>query len=254
MYSPGSGIRRRGKALLTHWRGSDDAAHAPAALGLYWRAEGKNSMDPVGILIVDDDEASQAVLRHMLDSEGWKLRIVSQGNQALAELASGKWTLVIVNVAITGVAGPVFSTLKELALAPAATEAGRIRARVLFLVPEMAGPETQAVLEQERLPYVLKPFHLHDFLDKVSDLLLETNAISAPIRRIRYGLAEERFAAAQQRRTEADGRPAQTRRETAMFSSRRDYLMTEEEIAEFEKQEKEESKKKQKARKELGRP
>ncbi len=210
-------------------------------------------MNPVGILIVDDDEASQAVLRHVLDSEGWKLRIVSQGNQALAELASGKWTLVIVNVAITGVAGPVFSTLKELALAPAATEAGRIRARVLFLVPEMAGQEVQAVLEQERLPYVLKPFHLHDFLDKVSDLLLETNAISAPIRRVRYGLSEERFAA-QERRTEADGRPAQARRETSMFSSRRDYLMSEEEMAEFEKQEKQESKAKQKARKELGRP
>ena len=78
-------------------------------------------MNPIGILIVDDDEASQAVLRHVLDSEGWKLRIVTQGNQALAELASGKWTLVIVNVAITGVAGPVFSTLKELALAPATT-------------------------------------------------------------------------------------------------------------------------------------
>ena len=210
-------------------------------------------MNPIGILIVDDDESSQAVLRHVLDSEGWKLRIVTQGNQALAELASGKWTLVIVNVAITGVAGPVFSTLKELALAPATTEEGRMRARVLFLVPEMAGQEAQAVLEQERLPYALKPFHLHDFLDKVSDLLLETNAISAPIRRIRYGLGEERFAA-QQRRTEADGRPAQPRRETSMFSSRRDYLMSEEEMAEFEKQEKEESKKKQNARKELGRP
>src|SRR5256885_3924678 len=56
--------------------------------------------------------------------------------------------------------------------------------RVLFLVPELAAPEAQPALEHEQLPYSLKPFHLHDFLEKVSDLLLETGAIPQPIRRV----------------------------------------------------------------------
>lgn len=192
-------------------------------------------VNPVRILIIDDDEASQAALRHVLDSDGWKLQIVPLAHQALAELASTNWTLVIVNVAMTGLDGPLFSTLKELALA-AAVEAGRTRARVLFLVPELAGAVAQPVLERERLPYSLKPFHLHDFLEKVSDLLLETNAIPAPIRRVRY----------EYKGPDRRGKDRRSGRETAMFASREDYMMSEEEIAEFERQEEEERKKKKK--------
>jgi len=195
-------------------------------------------VNTVGILIIDDDEASQSALRHVLDSEGWKVRIVPLANQALSELASGEWALVIVNVAMSGLTGPVFTTLKELALAPP-LEAGRQRARVLFLVPELAGAEAQPVLERERLPYALKPFHLHDFLEKVSDLLLELGAIPAPIRRIRHeAKAPERRR--KERRSDRD------RRDTAMFASREDYMMSEEEIAEFEREEEAERKKKKK--------
>ncbi len=208
-------------------------------------------MKQVGILIIDDDEASQAALRQVLDAEGWIVRIVPMAHQALPELARGQWRLVIVNVAMTGLAGPLYSTLKELALAPP-LEAGAKRARVLFLVPELAGSDVQATLEQEGLPYTLKPFHLADFLEKVSDLLLETEAIDAPIRRVRYESKspdrrsgqDGRFAP--ERRTGSDRRSGRDRRETSMFASREDYMMSEEEIVEFERQEKEEEERKKK--------
>ena len=201
----------------------------------------------VGILIIDDDEQSQEALRQVLDSEGWRVRIVPLASQALAELASGQWQLVIVNVAMTGLDGPLFTTLKELALAPP-VEAGLTRVRVLFLVPELAAAEAQPVLERERLPYSLKPFHLHDFLEKVSDLLLETAAIAAPIRRVRY-----EYKASDGRRPR-DRRAAQDRRDTSMFATREEYFMSEEEIAEFEKKEEEEQQRKKKQRKNLGEP
>ena len=201
-------------------------------------------MSQVGILIIDDDEASQLALQQILDSEGWNVRIVPLANLALAELAHGDWTLAIVNVAMTGLDGPLFTTLKELALSPW-LEAGRTRVRVLFMVPELVSPRAQPVLEREQLPYALKPVHLHDFLEKVSDLLLEAHAISAPIRRVRH---------ADRAPTGRATRASRPCRETAMFSSRQDYMMSEEEIAEFEKQEKEERKKKQEKTEDLGRP
>lgn len=204
-------------------------------------------MSQLGILIIDDDEASQKALRYVLDSEGWRVRIVPLGSQALVELARGEWALVIVNVALTGLDGPLFTTLKVLALSPA-LEADRTRVRVLFLVPELAAAEAQPVLERERLPYALKPIHLHDFLEKVSDLLLETQAIPAPIRRVR------REHKAPGRRSGREHRPGHEPRETAMFASREDYMMSEEEITEFEKQEEEARKKKQKKEKGLGLP
>jgi DNA-binding response OmpR family regulator len=210
-------------------------------------------VNPVSILIIDDDEGTQTALRYVLDSEGWKLRVVPQAHRALAELASSNWTLVIVNVALIGLDGPVFSTLKELALADP-IEAGRTRARVLFLVPESVGEEIQPVLERERLPYALKPFHLHDFLDKISDLLLETQSISTPIRRVRYESKDHERQSTIDRRVGRELRSGGNLRQTAMFAGRGDYMMTEEEIAEFEQQEAEERKKSRKPRKDLGRP
>ena len=192
----------------------------------------------IGILIIDDDVASQSALRQILDSEGWNVRIVPLISDALHELSSGEWSLVIVNVSMTGLSGPVYLTLKELALAPA-VEQGMVRARVLFLVPELASSEAQPILEKERLPYVLKPFQFNDFLEKVSDLLMETDALTNPIRRVRHDAS-----AAERKRNETraghESAIRQGRRDTGMFAKRDDYVMTEEEIAEYEKTEKEE--------------
>jgi len=190
------------------------------------------------MLIIDDDVASQSALRQVLDSEGWHVRVVPIISDALHELSSGEWSLVIVNVSMTGLSGPVYMTLKELALAPA-VEQGMVRARVLFLVPEVASSEAQPILEKERLPYVLKPFQFNDFLEKVSDLLMETDALTTPIRRVRHDAS-----AAERKRNETraghESAIRQGRRDTGMFAKRDEYVMTEEEIAEYEKTEKEE--------------
>src|SRR5216683_1434451 len=60
------------------------------------------------------------------------------------------------------------------------------RVRVLYLVPELASGQYIGPLEAARLPYVLRPYHLHDFLEKVSDLLVEVKAIEGPIRQVRH--------------------------------------------------------------------
>jgi len=192
----------------------------------------------IGILIIDDDAASQSALRQVLDSEGWHVHIVPVISDALRELSSGEWSLVIVNVSMTGLSGPVYMTLKELALAPA-VEAGMVRARVLFLVPELASSEAGSLLEKERLPYVVKPFQFNDFLEKVSDLLMETDALTTPIRRVRHDVSE---AERKRKETRAGHESAirQGRRDTGMFAKRDEYVMTEEEIAEYERTEKEE--------------
>jgi hypothetical protein len=168
------------------------------------------------------------------------VQVVSAVNQAMQELATGDWTLVIANVAMTGLSGPLYTTLKALALAPV-MESGAARLRVLFLVPETAGAEAQAALEGEKLPYETRPFNLHDFLEKVSDLLMETASIQSPIRRVRQEGPDFSRRGRRGRQPASDGGRA-----TGMFASREDYSMTEEEIAEYEKQEAEIEKKKKK--------
>lgn len=197
----------------------------------------------VDILILDDDRATQAALHQMLDSEGWRVEVVSTAQEALAEMAAGAWRLVIANIAMVGADSLLFNMLRELSHA-AASPGAPPPLRALFLIPEHAGLEAQQAIERARLPYALKPFHLHDFLDKISDLLLETGAILQPIRRVRQdNKGETKPLRDAQRGRRADGAGG---RQTTMFARREDYMMTEEEIAEFERQEEEERKKKQK--------
>jgi CheY-like chemotaxis protein len=189
----------------------------------------------VTILIIDDDPSSQATMRQMLDSEGWTVHVANTAAVVLPVLAKADWTMVIANVAVTGITGPLFTTLKTLALAPA-MEDGNGRLRVLFLLPEAMGPDARKLLESEHLPYVSRPFNLQDFLEKVSDLLIERAAIPKPIRRVRFG-----GSSSARQIGGLHERPRHHERGQGMFARGGDYSMTEEEIAEYEKNEKEEA-------------
>lgn len=230
---------------LTGWRGENPPSGQHPSLCqlpiLTVTGPGGVALAEVGILIVDDDVVSQRALKNILDSEGWRVRVVPLASAAMLELASGEWSLVIVNVAMTDVRGPLFSILKDLAQgaadAPegaAVDEARPKKIRVLFLIPMLAVRHAQPILEQESLPYLIKPYHLHDFLGKVSELLVETGTLVDPIR----GIGD--FSGAGRRQREA------RKRRSSMFAARDDYQMSEEEMLEWERSEEEERKKREK--------
>jgi DNA-binding response OmpR family regulator len=193
----------------------------------------------VGILILDDDVAKQDALKQILDSEGWRVRIVPDTKLFLAELRTGEWSLVIANVSLIGTESPLFTTLRELTNV-SAEDGGRLR--VLYLVPE-GGTQSVQVLERAKVPYVVRPFHLHDFLEKVSDLLVDIKAIAAPLRQVRYEFGEMR----KKKKKSASN--------NSMFASRDSFSYSEEELAEYERAEGEELKgKRPKNRLNLGDP
>ena len=198
------------------------------------------AVQQVGILVLDDNAPGGSAVKQILDSEGWRVRVVADTKMLLAELKTGEWSLVIANVALTGVDGPAFVTLRELASVPAADGA---RVRVLYLVPEITSGQYISHLEAAHLPYVLRPYHLHDFLEKVSDLLVEVKAIEGPIRQVRH-----EFGALRKKKRLAA-------KSNSMFASRESFSYTDEELAEYEKQESELSKsKRNKPRINLGDP
>jgi DNA-binding response OmpR family regulator len=191
----------------------------------------------VGLLVLEEDPQSGGAIRQILDSEGLRVRIVPDVASLFAELKTAEYSLVIANVGIVGVDTPVFVTLRELCNVPADEGA---RLRILYLVPEMTGSQYVAALEISHLPYVVRPYHLHDFLEKVSDLLVEIKAIEAPIRQVRYEFGDLR------KKKKASGRS------NSMFASRDSFSYSDEEIAEYEKAESEASKNKRKPRTNLG--
>jgi hypothetical protein len=81
----------------------------------------------------------------------------------------------------------------------------------------------------------------HDLLERVSDLLMEAKVIGAPIRQVREGSASGRKS----RRGSRDSGP-EAGRNTGMFASLEDYQWSDEELAEYERQEEEARRKKKK--------
>jgi DNA-binding response OmpR family regulator len=194
----------------------------------------------VGMLVLESDPNNAMALKQILDSEGWRVRIVPDLPLLHAELKTAEYSLLIANIAQVGVASTTFHVLRELS-SVSHDEGGRIR--VLFVVPEMSDGQFVGQLEAARVPYVTRPFHLHDFLEKVSDLLVEVKAIEGPLRMTRYEFGEARKKKKQSSRT------------TSMFASRDSYVYTEEELAEYERQESEASKtRRNKPRTNLGDP
>jgi len=194
----------------------------------------------VGLLVLESDPGGAAALKQILDSEGWRVRIVEDLQMLHVELKTAEYSLLIANIALIGLDSPTFHVLKELG-GVSAEDGGKIR--TLFVIPETNGSQFIGHLEAARLPYVLRPFHLHDFLEKVSDLLVEVRAIAAPLRMTRYEFGEARKKKKQASRT------------TSMFASRDSYSYTEEEIAEYEKAESESSRlRRNKPRTNLGDP
>ena len=228
------------------------------------KIEAAKTAREVGILILDSTPAGQQSLRLLLSAEGWHVQVVTDAQQTLQQLLSGAWDLVIANIELAMPGGPLFPILKDLAHAEGITveseeeekEATRTavkrspdevttvrkrRLRVLFLVPTALAADVVMELEREELPYSILPYHFHDFFEKISDLLVEAGAISQSSRRSRFETSNR----ARMQQAVKDQRAA-----PSMFASRREYQMTEEEIAEYERQEEEERRKKNKKEKE----
>jgi len=194
----------------------------------------------VSLLVLEEASHNATALKQILDGEGWRVRVVQDLPMLHAELKTAEYSLLIANIAMVGLDTATFHVLKELASVNA-DEGGRIR--VLYIVPELTGAQYVAPLELERLPYAVRPFHLHDFLEKVSDLLVEVKAIEGPLRMTRYEFGEARKKKKEMSRT------------TSMFAARDSYVYTEEELAEYEKQEAEAAKNRRfKPRTNLGHP
>jgi len=193
----------------------------------------------VGILALDNEPHGASAVKQVLDSEGWRVRVVPDAKMLLSELKSADWSLVVANAAVLPANTPAFITLREIASVPQ-QDGGKIRA--LFIIPEAGERQFAAQLEAARMPYVVRPYHLHDFLEKVSDLLVELKAIEAPLRLVR-----REFGAIRKKKKQAA-------RTNAMFASRDTFSYTEEEIAEYEREEAEAAKNKRKTRINLGDP
>ncbi|ACX52161.1 two component transcriptional regulator, winged helix family [Ammonifex degensii KC4] len=133
--------------------------------------------EPARILIVDDEHRIREVLRKYLVAEGFGVGEAADGEAALAEIRSGHWDLVILDIMLPKIDG--WEVCREI----------RKISDVPILMLTARGDEIDRVLGLElgADDYIVKPFSPREVVARVKAVLRRARKSSTPGKQIVLG-------------------------------------------------------------------
>ncbi|MCU0520520.1 MAG: response regulator transcription factor [Anaerolineae bacterium] len=119
---------------------------------------------PAKILVVDDDDAIRLSLEDLLDRDGYQVRGVASGEQALVQIADERFDLVLLDLRMQGIGGiEVLTALREKALDVA----------VIVLTAHGSMDTAIDALKQGAHDYLLKPTNTVSLRESVRTALVK---------------------------------------------------------------------------------
>ena len=117
------------------------------------------------ILVVDDEEIIQTLLKAILEKEGYKVTTVSSGHECLKNLKTIKPDLIILDMMMPEMTGR--ETLAEIKKNPKTKNL-----KVIFLTVVHASQVGKEELKQNGvLEYITKPFDNDDLVKKIKKII-----------------------------------------------------------------------------------
>ncbi len=113
------------------------------------------------ILVVDDDPAVSSLVTDVLETQGYRVETVADGQEALNRLKKEKFALVILDVHMPKLEGP--QALEVIRLMPGGKEIG-----IIMLTSESNTGTLMHAYEQGVFAYIPKPFSPAKLIEKVS--------------------------------------------------------------------------------------
>jgi DNA-binding response OmpR family regulator len=118
------------------------------------------------VLVVDDEPSVAYLIADALEQEGCEVRVHTESQRALSEALAERFDLAVLDVRMPGLDGQAFYRILR-------HEASPLADRLLFTTGDTLARETAAFLEQARLPFLPKPFHVEELQDRVRAALEE---------------------------------------------------------------------------------
>ncbi len=112
------------------------------------------------VLVVDDEPSVAYLIADALEQDGCEVRVHTESRRALSEAQSERFDLAVVDVRMPGLDGQAFYRILRQQGSPLAD-------RLLFTTGDTLTRETAAFLEQARLPFLPKPFHVEELQERV---------------------------------------------------------------------------------------
>lgn len=118
------------------------------------------------ILLVDDEQDITYVVQFLLSHSGFDVLVINDSTKALAELRSGSYRLMIVDLMMPKLDG--FSLIKTIR-----EEEALSTLPILVLSSRQISPAETALLEGLRADVMAKPFETHRLVEKVREILAD---------------------------------------------------------------------------------
>ena len=125
------------------------------------------------ILLVEDEEAVLEFERDVLAGAGAKVTTVTSMEQMKSVLSSQSFDAVVINGKMPGSVS-VTETRNWIL-----ENSSGLSGHILFTFASLAGPEDRAFLEQNHVPFLVKPFEIGDLIANARRLLVKVQAAGA---------------------------------------------------------------------------
>lgn len=125
------------------------------------------SLEGKTVMVVDDDAHITEIMFDMLTRHGATIHIANSGYEAYERLRSKCYDLIICDQNMPGLSGEsLYRLVKDMN--PAATQ------RFLFATGEAITTQSRHLFSQAGVEFLRKPFKIHDLLEAVKNLLLQS--------------------------------------------------------------------------------
>ena len=138
----------------------------------------------IKILLVEDEEALQKVIKLNLELESYDVQIVGDGMSAIKLVEGNKFDLIILDVMLPGIDG--FSVCQNIRLTDQKTP-------VLFLTAKDGSQDKVKGLKIGGDDYIVKPFNLEEFLLRVEKLIARSSIDRVDLKRFLFDGNEINF-------------------------------------------------------------
>ena len=110
-----------------------------------------NGVEPIKVLIIDDDELAWSVMRKLLDAESCVADVSSSPQQVLSKLPEKRYDAILCDMWMGDMTGQDF----YLQIKQNFPEYQR---KIIFVTGDLASETIWEFIEERQLPYILKPF------------------------------------------------------------------------------------------------
>ena len=128
------------------------------------------------ILVIDDTELMQRMIRDILESEGYEVHSAYSGEEGLAKVAAIKPDLIILDIIMPGMSG--FDVCRILR-----ADDGNILTPIIMLTAQVHEDDKLIGLEMGADDYIIKPFNNRELISRVRNTLvrIDRNRCANPL-------------------------------------------------------------------------